>query len=436
MRQKSNLAVSEKQHLKQILSFIVIWIAAAVVITCSDDGTNTNDGDTSGSEQVTIGAVLPFTGGASTYGPGAEANILLAASVFDDAGGLLGNPVSVQVVDGQSSDTASKAAAEQLYSGHQISALLGAVQSNTTLAIAEATIANKVVHMSGTAAITAFSSLVDDGFFFRTGSTSVQHGKAVAREMYNIDGHRTLYVIASTKPYTAEFATGVADEFQALGGTLLGRINVDESTVDDTYDYSGNLNTIAALQPDATLLSTYPPPGIGYLSNHVSGGQDVGQWYITSPMRNPAVIQTLGANVMAGMKGATYGLGPKFTDYMNLWNAEYPNQAGQLTHLGWNWFDVSTVIMLAIAKAGSADSSAIRDAMHQVAGPPGTAVGPADIATALQLIANGEDIDYVGASGEMNFDANGNPGGPVDVFQFQADGTVATIRTILFESDE
>ena len=43
-----------------------------------------------------------------------------------------------------------------------------------------------------------------------------------------------------------------------------------------------------------------------------------------------------------------------------------------------------------------------------VANPPGEVVGPGDIARALELVRDGEDINYIGASGDVDFDEFGN----------------------------
>ena len=63
-----------------LLSMLFAMSSTCLFTACSDDEDGDDDDDDSSA--VTIGAVLPFTGGASTYGPGAEQNILLAASVI------------------------------------------------------------------------------------------------------------------------------------------------------------------------------------------------------------------------------------------------------------------------------------------------------------------------------------------------------------------
>ena len=79
------------------------------------------------------------------------------------------------------------------------------------------------------------------------------------------------------------------------------------------------------------------------------------------------------------------------------------------------------LLALAAAKAGSDDRQAIRDALPEVANPPGEVVGPGEFAKALELIAAGEDINYEGAAGSQDFDENGDVAGVIGKFVVDGD---------------
>ena len=66
---------------------------------------------------------------------------------------------------------------------------------------------------------------------------------------------------------------------------------------------------------------------------------------------------------------------------------------------------------LAIEKAGAADRSKIAAALREVANAPGEVIRPGEWAKAKQLIAEGKDINYEGASGNVDFDENGDVAG-------------------------
>jgi branched-chain amino acid transport system substrate-binding protein len=54
--------------------------------------------------------------------------------------------------------------------------------------------------------------------------------------------------------------------------------------------------------------------------------------------------------------------------------------------------------MLAMQAAGSSDSSALKDKVFDVANAPGEKIFPGELGKALQILKDGGEIDYVGAS--------------------------------------
>ena len=74
-------------------------------------------------------------------------------------------------------------------------------------------------------------------------------------------------------------------------------------------------------------------------------------------------------------------------------------------------YDAAFLMALAIEKAGAADRSKIAAALREVATPPGTVIRPGEWQKAKAAIAAGEDVNYEGASGNVDFDENGDVGG-------------------------
>jgi branched-chain amino acid transport system substrate-binding protein len=77
---------------------------------------------------------------------------------------------------------------------------------------------------------------------------------------------------------------------------------------------------------------------------------------------------------------------------------------------------------------------AIKDAVRQVHAAGGTVVGtgPAEFKKAVELIKAGKPIKYHGATGPIEFDANGDVTGPALVWKIK-DGKLETDRTISIE---
>ena len=61
-------------------------------------------------------------------------------------------------------------------------------------------------------------------------------------------------------------------------------------------------------------------------------------------------------------------------------------------------YDAAALIMLAMQAAGSSASADFKDKVMDVANAPGEQIFPGELAKALEILAAGGDIDYVGAS--------------------------------------
>jgi len=88
-------------------------------------------------------------------------------------------------------------------------------------------------------------------------------------------------------------------------------------------------------------------------------------------------------------------------------------------------YDAAALIMLAMQAAGSTDSADFKDHVMDVANAPGVEIMPGELAKGLELLAAGEEIDYVGASAVELIGA-GESAGNYQEIEF-ADGVYSTI---------
>jgi len=79
-------------------------------------------------------------------------------------------------------------------------------------------------------------------------------------------------------------------------------------------------------------------------------------------------------------------------------------------------YDATFLAALAIEKAGSLDHGRIRDALRGLCAPGGAVIGPADWERAVSVIKARKRITYEAASGDCNFDRNGDVAGVIGEF--------------------
>ena len=89
---------------------------------------------------------------------------------------------------------------------------------------------------------------------------------------------------------------------------------------------------------------------------------------------------------------------------------KYANTAGidATTPFLPNAYDATFLLGLAIEMAGSEDLAKIATSIRDIANSPGEKILPGEWEKAKLLISSGESIDYIGASGKIQFDDNGD----------------------------
>ena len=91
-------------------------------------------------------------------------------------------------------------------------------------------------------------------------------------------------------------------------------------------------------------------------------------------------------------------------------------------------YDAGAIVALAVAKAGKADSAAIKAALPEVVAASGEPIhaGKEEFAKALALIKEGKPIKYEGVIGPVSFDQYGDITGPFRLWRI-SDGAVTTV---------
>ena len=129
--------------------------------------------------------------------------------------------------------------------------------------------------------------------------------------------------------------------------------------------------------------------------------------------KNKAFTEGLRGTAPGTPTGATSGAFDK------LYTSADPKDVDRQTFDSQN-FDAVILCYLAAVAAGSTDGQDMADALQDVTAPPGDKYTFEQLPDAIEALQNGDDIDYVGASGDINLDDNGDPTvGVYDVFEFK-----------------
>ncbi len=392
-------------------------------------------------EQLKIGTLLPITGDLSQYGSGMQETAQWAVDTANACGGVLGQPISLVAADDQTDPVAAASAIAKLVESDRVTGLVGGASSSVASATIDLAVRQKVVMISPSSTSPIFSDRASDfnGFWFRTAPPDTFQGKALAK-LAKTQGYKTVALLAVNNDYGNGLLSAFVPEFEKLGGTVVNkdkptRYPPDSSTFDSIVNdaFKPRQAGGATLAPEAVLLIAYPETGSLILKaayqQGLLGRQT--QVLVTDGMKESKIAELAGRNgqgeyIAAGVIGtAPKPGGPALKEFQSQYEQKFRRSPKIFDPNTW---DATVALILAAEMAKSAQGVALRDALRQVANPPGEKV--TDVCAALKLIRSGQKVNYQGASSTIDFNPQGDVVGSYELWTIQADGTIGTIGAI------
>ena len=397
-----------------------IWaVALAVGLACLGVAC----GGARGPQPFRIGTVLPYTGDLGNSGPPMRNGADLAAELINDAGGVRGRPVRPVHRDSGTNPQVAIEAARALVNVQGVKAIVGAASSNETLAVAQTvTIPGGVVLVSPASTSPALTAVSDDDLLFRTVVSDAAQGAVLARLAREL-GYQTAAVIYVNNAYGEGLANVFRLTFEAQGGKVLVLVPQESGQA----SYLPELRRATQGRPEVLVAISYPESAGVYLREALDGGF-INKFMFVDGTKNQDLFDRLGSDRFNGFYGTAPGT-PE-SDTGRVFRQLYEERFGQLPtnpFIGES-FDAFVLLSLAIQKSGKYEGPAIRDALREVANPPGEKVGPGDIAKALALLRDGKDIDYEGVAGSQNIDAHGDVANTIEIWKIEGGRITSTGR--------
>ncbi len=347
---------------------------------------------TANAEEIKLGVIFGFTGPIeSLTGPMAAGAELAMKEVSDS--GLLLDGATVTSVRGDSTcidSTAATAAAERLVTSDKVNAIVGADCSGVTGAILQNVArANGIVMISPSATSPGLSTAEDDGLFFRTAPSDAREGQ-VMTDILMEEGIKSVALTYTNNDYGKGLADSFKNAFEAAGG----EITVNISHEDGKADYSAEVATLASAGGDILVVAGYLDQGGRGI---IEGSLDTGAWdrFVLPGGMIGDNILTIGDD-LNGSFGQVAGTdSPGSAIYSEIAEANGFDGTSPFTPES---YDAAALLMLAMQAAGSSESAMLKDKVFEVANAPGEKIYPGELAKALQILKDGGDVDYVGAS--------------------------------------
>ncbi|SDI06595.1 ABC transporter substrate-binding protein [Lutimaribacter saemankumensis] len=344
-------------------------------------------------EEVKIGILQGFTGPTeSLVGPMASAMEMAIEEV--NASGKFMNGMTVVPVRGDSTcidASAGTAAAERAITADGVKGIVGGTCSGVTGAIlANVAVPNGIVMISPSATSPALTTAEDNGLFFRTAPSDARQGEVMANILLD-DGVKSVAVTYTNNDY----GKGLADAFAAAYTDKGGEVTISAAHEDGKADYSAEVASLAAAGGEVLVVAGYlDQGGAGIIRSALDTGA-FDRFHLPDGMVGQSLSDAFGTEI-EGSKGQAPGSNSDGTKIFQDMGADKFDSQSPYTAEG---YDAAALIMLAMQAAGSTDPNVYKDKVEMVANAPGEKINPGELGKALEILANGGDVDLVGATG-------------------------------------
>ena len=389
-----------------VLAFAALLLAASALSCGSADEEE---------QPLVVGNLNAFTGALAEFGQPLRNSVQLAADHVNDAGGVNGQPMRIVSRDTGVNPTMGVDAARALVDVERAVGIVGALSSGVTIAAAQAvTIPQGVLLISGASTAPSITVLDDNDFLFRTTPSDASQGVVLAR-VAREQGYNTVGILYINNAYGEGLAAQFTKSFEELGGTVTASVPHEDAQP----TYASELARATEGNPDALAAMSYTGHAEVYVREALEGGY-ADTFLFVDGVKGAEWIDGIDAwEALDGTLGTAQGGPdtPQKSAFEDSYNQNYgfpPSHPFMGEH-----YDAAVLMALAAAHAGTnTDSAQIRDSLREVANAPGEVIGPGrdQIAKALRLIADGDDINYNGVGGEIEFDENGDVTGTIEIW--------------------
>jgi neutral amino acid transport system substrate-binding protein len=406
----------------------IALVMMAILLSACENPTPSGGGD-AGSGGLKMGSLLPSTGDLAPVGQPMIATVPLVVKTVNACGGVNGKPVELVSEDDQTDPTAGNAAMNKLVLD-KATGVVGSFGSSVSQAAVEIAKRNKVMLVSPGSTSPVFTGRAKKGdfkngdlsYWARTAPPDTYQAQALAK-LAQQKGLKKVSTVVINNDYGVAFEKEFVQAFKKLGGTITNEKN---PTRYDPKATSLDSEARAAFggKPDGVAAVLYAETGSLLLKSAYQQGLSQGvQILLTDGVKSDDFAGQVGKTkdgkfIAEGAIGTVPGAdGKALAALTKLWEAEKKTPPPAYVPQAW---DAAALIALAAQAAKANTGEGIAGKILEVANAPGEEV--TDVCKGLELLKAGKDINYQGASGNVDIDEAGDVVGVYDVWQVQADG--------------
>lgn len=440
----SNLASSSRPKLGRALSLAAVTLTLGILAAaCQESAPPASQGQGASpagnsspvaAKGLKIGSLLPSTGDLASVGQQMVAAVPMLVDTVNQCGGVNGEQVTLVTADDQTDPAAGAEAMTRLAERERVAGVVGSFASSVSTAALPIAVRNKVVLISPGSTSPVFTQQAKEGkfqgYWARTAPPDTYQAQALARlaAERKLDTANTIVI---NNDYGVGFEREFVKAFESQGGKV---INETKPTRYDPKATTVETEAAAAFagKPKAVAAVLYADTGSLIVKSAYEQGRSQGsQFLLTDGVYSQDFVDKVGKgqdgkSILAGALGTVPGASGKSLDaFTKLWQEK---QKRPLVAYATHAWDAAAILALSAQAAKSNSGEAMKDKLREVTNAPGEEV--TDVCKGLELLKQGKDINYQGASGDVDIDAAGDVVGSYDVWTVKDDGKLETIGKV------
>jgi neutral amino acid transport system substrate-binding protein len=432
-KQKSSLAWALSLT---ILSLNLLTNGCGDNSSTNTDTNSSNDSGTSGEggDGLKLGTLLPNTGDLSSIGQNLPKAANLAVETINACGGVNGKPVTLVDEDDKTDPNAGSDAMTKLTEVDKVAGVVGSFASSVSTAALAIAVRNNVMLISPGSTSPVFTERAKkgefNGFWARTAPPDTYQAVALANLAYK-RGFKKVSTIVINNDYGVGFEKAFVAAYKKLGGTIVNESNpIRYDPKATTLD--SEASAAFGSKPDAVAAVLYAETGEILMKSAFEQGKLEGVTPLfTDGVNSVDFVSGVGKtgdgkSIIAGALGTVPGAdGKALEKFTVLWKEKTGKEI--TPYIAHTW-DATILLMLAAEASKTNTGEGIKTKIREVAGGGGQEVS--DPCEAIKLVREGKDINYQGASGNVDIDEAGDVVGSYDVWTIEPDGSLKTIDKV------
>ena len=312
------------------------------------------------SNSITIGGIFPLSGNVSVYGVECKNGIDLAIEEINAAGGVDGKKLVLVSEDDEGNPDKTVNAFQKLTTKDGVKIVIGSLTSGCTKAVTSRAQAQKILQIAPAATAPDITDAGD--YIFRACFIDPFQGTVggkFAAENLAAKNAAILYDIGN------DYSVGLTENFEKTFVSLGGKIVAKESYATNDKDFNAQLTKIKNANPDVLYLPDYY--NVVSLIAKQARAQGINVALVGADGWD-GLNTNAGDEVLNGFYSNHYAVdstSPAVQKYVAAFKAKYNKAPNAFAALG---YDSVYLLKDAILKAGSADATAVKNALAAIQG--------------------------------------------------------------------